>query len=437
MAEVKELKARLVQDSKTSHKPPSQDRGWKSKSERIKGLKSSGGQLGHKGKTLKMAQHADEVVKVPLTGECSCGTNWDKVPAIDQLARQVHDLPEIKLQVTEYQAEVKVCPHCQQRSQAKFPEHVKGQVQYGPRVHGLATYLNVAHFIPLERTCDILEAVCGARPSEGTLVLNLQVAHERLAGFEKSLQAALLKEQVLHADETGSKVNGKLEWLHVISSAKYTLYGHHPQRGINALNSMAVLPQFNGTIMHDAWGSYFNLPAKHALCNAHLLRELRFLAEEQKQEWAGDLRTALQGIYHRHKTATLPGEDKVAFLKHFDQLTEEGLTANPCAEPVAKQRGRVKQSPARNVALRCQKHKQAYLRFLEDSLIPFDNNQAERDIRMVCVKRKVSGGFRSPQGAAIFCRIRSYISTLQKHSLNPFYGLVSLFTSAHILLPTF
>ena len=433
---LQELEARLGQDSQTSHQPPSQDQPWKPKSERQKGGRPSGGQVGHRGKTLKIAEHPDEVVTLPVNGHCGCGQSWADVEVVDLLARQVHDLPEIRLHVTEYQAEVKVCPHCQQREQASFPEHVPGQVQYGPRVHGLAVYLNTAHFIPLERTGQILEALCGARPSDGTIALNLKLASGRLAGFETRLKSALFHQPVLHADETGSKVNGKLQWLHVVSCKQLTLYGHHPQRGLAALEAMNVLPQFGGVVVHDAWGTYFRLPGQHALCNAHLLRELRGLAEHHGQTWAGELRTALQSVYHQQKAGTLTPEGKAAFRARFDALVAAGLTANPAAEPVPKQRGRVKQTPGRNLALRCVQHRTAMLRFLEDERVPFDNNQAERDIRMACVKRKVSGGFRSAEGGLTFCRIRSYVSTLQKQGLNAWHGLVSVFRG-DILMPDF
>jgi len=163
---------------------------------------------------------------------------------------------------------------------------------------------------------------------------------------------------------------------------------------------------------------------------------LRFLHEQLDQDWAGELRATLQGVYHQHKAGTLTPAEKAAFLIRFDALLEAGLVSNPAAEPVPKQRGRVKQSPGRNLALRCQKHRDKVLRFLHEEGVPFDNNQAERDIRMVCVKRKVSGGFRSAEGGMNFCRIRSYTSTLQKQGMNIWHGLVSIFCN-DVLIPNF
>ncbi|WP_415791517.1 IS66 family transposase, partial [Deinococcus saxicola] len=421
------LEARLAITSQTSNQPPSQDKPWLPKSERQKSSRSSGGQRGHAGKTLKMSEHPDEIRTLPITGHCGCGQPWASVAVSDLLARQVHDLPEVRLHVTEYQAEVKVCPQCHAREQAAFPAEVPGQVQYGPRSHGLTTYLNVVHAVPLERTAEVMDALCGARPSGGTIMLNLYLASSRLEGFEDQLKIALMEQNVLHTDETGSKVNGTLNWLHSVSNAQYTLYGQHASRGYAAIEEMGVLTRFEGVVAHDAWNTYFRLPGQHALCNAHLLRELRHLDEQLQQCWAGELRAALQGIYHQRKMGILTQTDKEAFYERFDALLLEGLNANPAAPPVPGRRGKPKQTPGRNLALRCQKHRDAVLLFLERDDVPFDNNQAERDIRMFCIKRKVSGGFRSLAGGAAFCRIRSYISTLRKQGINIWEGLVSVF----------
>lgn len=431
--ELAAVKAQLQQDSRTSSLPPSQDPPWKPLSERQKSTKPSGGQKGHQGTTLKMSEHADQVVVLPLTGLCDCGHSWDKVEAETYRARQVHDLPEVRLLVTEYQAEVKTCPNCQGREQASFPENVPGQVQYGPRFHALALNLTVGHFLPLQRTCEVLEDLCGVRISEGTLMLGQQVASQNLAEFEDHLKKALLEEKVLHADETGSKVSGKLNWIHVISSKMLTLYKHHQNRGMEAVQDMGILPHFTGVLMHDAWQTYFALPAQHALCNAHLLRELRAIFEHQGQQWAGQLREAMQSIYHQRKAGILSHEQKTLFRKEFNRLVEQGLSLNPPNPPSPGQKGRVKQSISRNLALRLKEHHLAVLKFFEDDPVPFDNNQAERDIRMVVVKRKVSGGFRSTTSGERFCRIRSYISTLRKQDLMVFEGLTSIFKGKPIL----
>ncbi|WP_407538855.1 IS66 family transposase (plasmid) [Deinococcus radiomollis] len=434
VVEIQELKAQVGADSGTSNVPPSQDKPWKPLSERIKTGRFPGGQPGHIGKTLEMSAQPDTVIVFPVSGQCACGHSWVDVPIQDVLARQVHDLPETRLHVTEYQVEVKICPHCAQRQQAAFPAAVPGQVQYGPHVHALTTFLNVVHFIPLARTAEIVATLYGSAPSDGTILLNLNVAAERLKDFEAQVKVALLAEPVLYADETGSKVNGKLQWLHILTCASYTLYGHHRSRGYDALVAMGVLPDYRGTLMHDAWRTYLALPMDHALCNAHLLRELRGLHEFFGQEWAGELRRGIQLVYHQRKTKTLTGDGIVAFKAHFDTLVTAGLETNPATERTAGQRGRVKQSRARNVALRCQRYKREMLRFLDDDRMPFDNNLAEQGIRMMCGKRKASGGFRSALGGEVFCRIRSYVATLHKQGMNVWDGLVSVF-AGDVLLP--
>lgn len=426
-AELRAIKTLLGLNSSNSNQPPSKDPPWKPKSERQKSVRSSGGQKGHPGKTLKFSDQPDEIQTLSLTGACSCGTVWDEVDVTDHLARQVHDLPELRLHITEYQAEVKLCPNCGCRGQATFPEHVPGQVQYGPQLHAFTTLLNVGHFIPLERVTQITDALFGASISDGTVVLNINLASERLEPFEDELKAGLRQQAVLHADETGTKVNGKLNWFHVACFARGTLYTLHEKRGYAAIEAAGVLTDFTGVVVHDAWNTYFRLPGEHALCNAHLLRELRKLDEHDQQPWAGELRRELQQIYHAQKTGTLTNEQRAAFYTRFDELVLAGLEANPVQEPVPKRRGKPKQLPGRNLALRCQQHRAAMLLFLERADVPFDNNQAERDIRMACVKRKVSGGFRSEAGGRAFCRIRSFISTLQKQGVSVWTGLVDVF----------
>jgi transposase len=383
-----------------------------------------------------MSNRPDVTLILPLRGNCSCGECLDSITAIEYVKRQIHDLPEVKLVVTEYQAETKICPSCKKTNQACFPIEAAAQVQYGSRVHGLATYLNVAHFIPFERTSQIIGVLCGASLSDGTIDSSLKAASEKLLSFEANLKAGLQLQAVLHADETGCKVAGKLHWIHVLSCEMMTFYAHHQKRGYVALEFMGVLPNYKGTVMHDAWSTYFQLSAIHALCNAHLLRELRALAEHYQQVWASELRVALQGVYHAWKTNSLTELSKMVFIKHFDDLLDMGLVSNPIQPRGLGKRGRIAQSKGRNLALRCKQHKEAVLRFLFDTRVPFDNNLAERDIRMVCVKRKVSGGFRSVEGATAFCRIRSYISTLNKQGMNVWDGLVSVFRGA-VIMPNF
>ena len=423
--------------------PPSKDDPNKPapKSERVKSTRSSGGQLGHKGHTLEMSLTPDEVIQFPLSGHCACGHSWGEVPVDQYFARQIHDLPEPRLHVTEYQVEVKTCPCCAQQQQADFPLNVLGQVQYGPRVYALTVYLNTAHFIPLERTAEILGSVYRAKLSDGTIVSALERGYNTLEGFERQLKTALMNQSVLHTDETGCKVSGKNHWIHVVSSAKLVYYGFHTGRGQEAIRDMNILTEYSGYLVHDFWQPYLALPAKHVFCNAHLLREYRNLAERHGQPWAGELRTALREVYHQHKEGTLTLEGKARFYTAFNALVSRALLENPeqikvLGEGGKYKKGSAKQTKGRNLALRCQKHSLEMLSFLEDPQVPFDNNPAEQNIRMVCIKRKVSGGFRTVKGGEIFCRIRSYIATLRKQGLSVWGGLVSLF-QGDVLMPDF
>ncbi len=388
-----------------------------------------------------MSLTPDEVIQLPLSGHCACGHSWGEVPVDQYFARQIHDLPEPRLHVTEYQVEVKTCPCCAGQQQADFPPHVPGQVQYGPRVHALTVYLNTAHFIPLERTAEILGSVYGAKLSDGTIQSALERCYNTLEGFEGQLKTALMNQSVLHVDETGCKVSGTNHWIHVVGSAKLVYYGFQVGRGITAIQDMNILTHYSGYLVHDFWRPYLDLPAKHVFCNAHLLREYRNIAERHGQDWALELGTALREVYHQHKEGTLTLEGKNTFYARFNELVQQGLLENPEQIKVLGtggkyKKGIAKQSKGRNLALRCQKHALEMLSFLEDPKVPFDNNLAEQNIRMVCIKRKVSGGFRTVLGGEIFCRIRSYIATLKKQGLRVWDGLVSLF-EGDVLMPDF
>lgn len=428
----KKYAALLERNSQNSHQPPSQDSPYKERKRKTRtkeeGKRKSGGQKGHKGKNLKQ-KPADKVVKIAVTGACACGTPWSEIEVSKIQRRQVHDLPKLAIEVTEYQAEVKQCSCCKQRVVAAFPEGVRAPVQYGTRISGLLSYLNAGHCIPLQRSAQILNDLFGTGISEGTVARKLQDGYKRLEAFEAEVKAALLASEVVHADETSSKVNGKLHWVHVVSNQWLTLYSHHLRRGRVALDAINVLRHIRGVIVHDAWSSYFTLPAQHALCNAHLIRELQAVYEKEpkKQLWAQILRERLIEVHHLKKNKQLTEAKKQTFYHDYDALIAEGLNVNPYQEKPPGQKGRAKQTKAHNLASRFQWRKEAILLFLEREDVPFDNNLAERDIRMFCIKRKVSGGFRSQQGAHAFCRIRSFISTLRKQKRDVWQGLQAVF----------
>lgn len=446
LAEVRErlrrLEAFLGQNSQTSNQPPSQDQpfGYQKptpKSERQKSERSSGGQKGHPGKTLEFSS-TPVIAPLPVTGYCSCGQCWDDVPASSFVARQVYYLPEVKLEATEYRAEVKICPSCDQKEQAAFPAWVKHHVQYGPNVMQLVTYLHIEQHIPLYRTHRILLEVYGVHLSEGTIFNALMTASDALiaAEFDEKLSAGLQASHVLHADETGTKLNGKLCWTHVISNQLLTHYAFHSKRGSGAIQEIGILPGFTGILVHDCYASYFQLEQpQHALCWAHFLRELRGLAEKHDETWAAQWREEVQAVYHRLKAGTLTQDQKTAFKLEFRKRLESVLEAHPERPPpprIPGKRGnpRAKQHPARNFAERLLKYEEACLRFLVDEHCPFDNNQAERDIRRFCIRRKVSGGFRNSESATAICRLMSFTSCIRKQGGSVLDALGSLFRGA-------
>jgi transposase len=330
----------------------------------------------------------------------------------DYERRQVFELPEQHLVVTEHQAEIKICPVSGQRVQAEFPAGVAAPVQYGPRFQGLMVYLNQQQFIPSERLTQLSEDLFGQPFSEATLQAANERAAAQLCDFEKALAEQLVREALVHLDESGVRVEGKLHWLHVASTAKYTFYGIHPKRGTEALEAFDIVPRCRGWLMHDHWVAYFTYEnCVHALCNQHLLRELKFLAEDQQEDWAADLGGYLR---HLHKRVQEEGHlDEAQYQRaqaRFRALVRCGRERHP------GQAGR--QSKAANLLDRLEGFDVCFLAFLWEPAVPFTNNQAEQDIRMIKVRQKISGGFRTLKGARIFARIRSYLSTCRKHGLN-------------------
>lgn len=455
-ARVQELEARLSQDSHNSSKPPSSDglrRIQRTQSLRQASGKRPGAQPGHPGHTLPWCDQPDEVTAHSPATCTHCGASLLGVAAAVGLvghcqSRQVHELPPLRLRVIEHRVLTKVCPHCQQLNHGQFPEHVRDPVQYGPRLKALAVYLLHYQLLPFERTRELLSDLLTSAPapalapalapSVGTLAAAVAQCHERLAPVEAALKKAITHSGVVHFDETGVRVAQRLCWLHEAGTTRLTHYACHAKRGTKATQDIGILPAFAGTAVHDAWCAYGTYPCAHALCNAHLLRELTFIQEQTGQPWAGALKSLLcemkQAVAQaqaqgRHQ---LSGRCQARFECRYRALLAQGFEANP-APPPSAQRGRTKQSSAKNLLDRLAQHESWVLAFLHDFAVPFDNNLAERDLRMVKVQQKVSGCFRSSAGAATFCRIRGYISTLRKQSYHVLTALESVFAGTPYL----
>lgn len=441
--QVKDLQDRLAKDSHNSSLPPSSDRfGRQPKSLRPKSEKKSGGQEGHPGSTLRCYEKPDEVIEHRVSVCASCQHDLRPVQACVTLRRQVVDIPSPQLLVQEHRAEQKQCPRCQHMTVASFPPEVTAPIQYGPRIGAVAVYLTHQQLLPLERTTEVLSDVLGVQMSEATVGDLIQRTACQLAPVEHQIKEALIESPVIHQDETGMRVAGKGYWEHVTSTARLTHYQVDASRGQEALNRIGILPHFQGISIHDGWASYFLYDCEHALCLVHVLRELVFQAEQQGAVWAVELKDLLLSMKEATQQARAQGKHwldplevldwELAFLRVLDEADQ--VTPRATAPPGSK--GRVKQSAARNLLDRLRKHQQAVFCFLEDLRVEFDNNLAERDLRMLKVQQKVSGCFRSLAGAQAFSRIRGYLSTLRKQGL-PLLSALQATLSGHPLLPSF
>lgn len=416
-----ELEARLAQNSRNSSRPPSSDGLRKPPPRSLRGSsgRKPGGQPGHPGNTLQAVAKPDQV-KVHALTRCPCGqcggVSLLGQPVLDHERRQVFDLPALQLSVTEHQAEIKRCPLSGRKVSAAFPAGVVAPVQYGPNFRGLTLYLFHQQLLPFDRLRQTCLDLFGQPLSLGTLTQTSRSAHDALAPVESAVIHGIIQAAVVHVDESGLRVAGSLHWLHVACTPELTHYGVHANRGAEAMDALGVLPQCRQWLVHDHWKPYFKYKALHALCNQHLLRELKFLAEELHEAWARELSTFL--IEWKNDPRALLGLDQVQFDQahaRYRAIVRRGRRDHPRRRAG---QGRSAQDKATNLLDRLEDYDLSVLAFLIDPEVPFTNNQGEQDIRMIKVKQKISGCFRTLAGAQVFARIRGYLSTCRKQGHN-------------------
>ena len=448
-------------DSHNSSLPPSSDPPAakaenavrRTRSLRRKSGKHVGGQVGHKGATLRQVEFPDRL-RVHAARRCrQCQESLADSVVVGYSRRQVFDLPPAALEVTEHWAQVKRCGMCGARTKGRFPRGVNAPAQYGERVRSVATYLHKYQLLPFKRTSEAMRDLFGCAISPGTIETTRHRCAEKLVGVEEQIKQGIRAAEVLGADETGLRVAGQSHWIHVARTDELTHYGYDMRRGKMALEAIGILPQFRGVCVRDGWFAYDEYRrAEHALCNAHLLRELVYVEEvaAEQQQWTRPLAKLLLDIKAEVERAKQRGETKLSderlekFTARYDRLVKRAARLNPPPkvtkpDAVAKRFKVVRpkrRDPAQPLIYRLQTKREQILRFMTDFRVPFDNNASERDIRMVKLQQKIGGCFRTPEGAQAFCRIRSYLSSARKQGHSPLAALEHAFAGKPLPLNT-
>src|SRR5438105_4017128 len=428
-AQIAELERRLGLNSSNSGKPPSSDglkKPARMSSLRERSGKKPGRQKGHKGETLRQVTEPNEVVNHYPPACSMCGVGLDPETSVGHSTRQVFDLPQPQpLVVTEHRAHDCQCPACGAKTRAPFPDGVNAPVQSGARITAFVIYLLHYQLLPENRLAALMADLFGVKVAAATIARMSRTCAERLRGFAQTVRDLVAGAPVKHMDETGFRIGGKTQWLHVASTALLTFYRVCARRG-------SLLANAAGIVVHDHWKPYYTMQGVlHALCNAHHLRELKALVEIEKEDWARKMQQLLRRACHaanlaRQRDVALKPPLIECFERRYDAIVAEGLAFHQAQVPLAKapikgggkRRGRTPRRTGHNLLLRLATRKQDTLRFLHDPTVPFTNNQAERDGRMMKLRQKISGGFRSLQGAIDFALIRSFVSTARKQGWN-------------------
>jgi transposase len=437
-SQIRELKGQGAKNSQNSSQPPSSD-GLKRKthSRRKSSGRKSGGQNGHAGATRELSQTIDTVV-LHRPARCEqCGEDLRAFQGQVVERRQVQDLPKIGLLVEEHQVEEVCCLHCQWKSRGFFPPEIKAVVQYGPNVRAWAVYLNQYQLIPMERTCQLMSEGLGCSISEGTLSNWLRQASQGLEATMANIKQGLIHSRLNHDDETGIHIGKQLHWLHTACTRFLTYLQWHPKRGREALDEIGILPAFHGRVMRDRLSSYDAYDCDQSVCGSHLQRDARGVWELGGQQWAARMEGALETMnkvahFWRHRgVRSVPKPLRDYWVAEYFDILAAGYAAQPPPvhppETLPKRKGPPKQTPAKNLLDAFLKRAEQVLAFMDDLSLPFTNNQAERDLRMAKVQQKISGTFRSEEGATCFSRIRSYLSTMSKQGHAMLEALVAVF----------
>jgi len=436
-ARVGELEGQLSKNSKNSSKPPSSDGLKKTTSLRKPSVNKPGGQQGHKGKTLERVETPDVVVLMELPTQCDlCAAPLaSELAEIDQ-RRQVIDIPVVKYEVTEYRTLRLRCA-CGKLHYSEFVPGFDEVVQYGPNIRALAVHLTQGDLVPLARTSELLRSLYGLDISPATICAWIEDAAQRVTPSVEAMKESVQAAAVVGADESGLRVDSKLQWLHTAVTDKLTWYGVHARRGMAAIQELDVLPNCAGRLIHDCFAPYWNLAdKKHSLCGAHLLRELAYEQQITGHSWAQELATtlvdALKACYAARQAGStaLSATEIETFTGRYRSGVQAGEALNPAAAKIEGRKGRAKQSSAFNLLQRLREHETEVLYFMHDLAVPFTNNLAERAIRMPKVKQRISGCFRTFRGAQNFCTIRSYIDSARKQGFGMLHALQAAFAGS-------